>query len=266
MRTRPRGVDELDATLRALNEKGGEVFHVSSNFPEDRVIYWNGDRLEDYIRLAKDLGGGVLYVRNEEVEEGDEELPGHVGELWIVEAAFLRDGIFHVFRRVAPWADDVLAAAEEAKEEGEAKLVETIRKNAAKIVGELLEQLSDDTKSIEPEGWELRRRITEFLRARGDLPPEFDTLSLRRAHPHLDLAIDKLIQQVGTALRAKERKMLESLVPQCAEWGRRNMLKTLNLADVEVFLAEENVQLSKGSRRVLWQKTNFALKTSRIPS
>ncbi len=270
-RRRSREAGGLEAVGSALRAKvGTRVFEVSSDFPKDRMIVWGGGDLESFLRMAGDSDQGILYLHEETVEKGEGVPSKHAGDIWLTEVAFVRDGVFHVFRMIAPWAEELLTEKEESAgledQRAVKDLVSTIQKEGDSLVVDFLKQTEEEGRALEPSGWELRRGFTDFLRQRIELPEDLEFFTLRHSYPDLNRLINKLVERAGGEIRSKERKVLESLVSQCAEWARRNTVKTLNQGDVEVFLDEENIPLSKESRRLLWQKANFALKTSRVPS
>ncbi len=58
-----------------------------------------------------------------------------------------------------------------------------------------------------------------------------------------------------------EKKELPSIVDACYDWARSQGLAKLTLGEVEVFLAENDRELLKQSKKLLWSMVNVKLKT-----
>ena len=265
--------------------KDSHLFRTSSEFPGDRLVFWGGNSVEDFLALFDRMGDGVLYLREETVggdeKEFAEEFADRIDEVWLVEVAFLHDGIFHVFRNVASWAQELVAdwetairpAGYEVMREGEGitdeletkALASRLEDEQDELVGGFLADVAESNEPLEPEGYLLRRRFKEFLVRERDFPDEIQFPSTWRLDPGISRALDSMTARIAAEIRDKERELLKGLVPQCAAWARKNGLKRLAQADVAVFVAEEHVTLSKESSRALWQRANFALKTGRVP-
>jgi len=61
----------------------------------------------------------------------------------------------------------------------------------------------------------------------------------------------------------KENSELPSLVSRCVDWARTNGLKRLTVADVDAYILERNLDLLKETRRAIYAKANFELKSNR---
>ncbi len=280
--TRSNTPEQIAEMVSKRAATDSHLFLTSSEFPGDRLVFWGGNSVEDFLALFDRMGDGVLYLREETVGGDEEEFADRIDEVWLVEVAFLHDGIFHVFRNVASWAQElvtgwktsirpagyeVMREREGITDELETKaLASRLEDEQDELVGGFLANIAESNEPLEPEGYLVRRRFKEFLVRERDFPDEIQFPSAWRLDPDISRALDSLIDRITAEIRDKEQELLKGLVPECAAWARQNGLKRLAQADVAVFAAEEHLNLSKESMRALWQRANFALKTGRIPA
>ncbi|MGA2681866.1 MAG: hypothetical protein ABSF44_08715 [Candidatus Bathyarchaeia archaeon] len=61
----------------------------------------------------------------------------------------------------------------------------------------------------------------------------------------------------------REKEELPSLIGQCVDYARSNELKKLTQGEVEAFVQEKGMDILPETLRLLWTKTNLALKTGK---
>ena len=94
------------------------------------------------------------------------------------------------------------------------------------------------------------------------LPTEIQC-KIEEADMMVDIQIRKEDADKRKQRLATEKEELPSLVGQCADWARSNDLKKLTLGEVENFVQEKELDLLHDTMRLLWTKTNIALKTGK---
>lgn len=99
---------ELDAMLSNLESLAGPetIIFRTTGVPEEYVLLWDGPRIEDFFKVFHQTGKKMLYLRQETVDNED-DAPGHVGEICQLDVAFLDEGHFHNFRRMADWFEEM---------------------------------------------------------------------------------------------------------------------------------------------------------------
>ena len=103
-------LEALASNLDGLAGPGTIVFRTTG-LPEEKVLLWDGLRIEDFLKVFHQSGNKVLYLRQETIVE-DDEAPGHVGEIYQLDVAFLDQGYFHNFRRMADWFEEMVTENE----------------------------------------------------------------------------------------------------------------------------------------------------------
>lgn len=83
-----------------------------------------------------------------------------------------------------------------------------------------------------------------------------------------DASLRLKIEKVEALVRQKleqeqmkhEKEILQKLVKECLEWARENELRKVTKSNVDYFLTEKGVQLSKTSKDALYNQVNFKLR------
>jgi hypothetical protein len=72
--------------------------------PEDRSIFWQGDDLNEFLRLASQVEARLLYVVKLWTAAYDEYPSERAGQVYEIDVAFLCNDLFHVHRSAMPWS------------------------------------------------------------------------------------------------------------------------------------------------------------------
>ncbi len=71
--------------------------------------------------------------------------------------------------------------------------------------------------------------------------------------------MQKVEAAVERTLYEREKETIPDLVATCAAWARTQNAKRVTKANIEYFLTDRAISLSRGSRDALYNETNFAL-------
>jgi hypothetical protein len=172
--------------------------------------------------------------------------------------------IVSFLQRIAEAPEEDMSSAEEGAETGRMvsrrgvpELLETSTPE------ELAEQMVEFAKKEFPEEkfgyshifhqfWE-SKGVQQFL-----LPTEAQS-KIERAN----YLADRLIDKEKKERLAKEREELPSLVSQCVDWAKITNIKTLRLADVEVFTMEKKLNVLDETKRDIWKAANVKLRSGK---
>jgi len=75
--------------------------------------------------------------------------------------------------------------------------------------------------------------------------------------------IRDLRARVRAILERQDSEKAEGLVAECVTWAKELGLRSLRQADVEVFLSEKGVVLTRSAERTLWAKSSLQLRARR---
>jgi hypothetical protein len=251
------------------------IYRTVSGLPQQRSIEFGGDDVAEFLQAAARLRVDVIYVNESPVGPDSEGLEAHEGEIMELEVAFERAGFFHVFRYQPEWAIDALDSIpyeDEDEEPDQDRLTEERAREWTKRLSSEKEELlkgfllnvKESGRAVELKPHMVEDALILYLHEAHAFPAT-NSWKIRVHHSNLERALSGLVDKALAHRRAEEQKAVEAVVGQCAEWAMKNGLRKLSLGDLDVFLGEEKIVLSKEGARGLWQKANFALKTSRVP-
>ncbi len=139
-------LEEIVTNLENIAGSGTVVFRTT-DLPEDQVVLWDGSDFKEFLEVFHKFEGKVLYLRQEPIQV-EEDAPGHVGELARVDVGFLDHGLFHVFRKMEEWWQDMLL------ERGLASMSSLPDgSQSSELLGELDNIIEDMTKEIPARIW-----------------------------------------------------------------------------------------------------------------
>jgi hypothetical protein len=101
-----RDSEEMERTVMdGLARAGMEhrVFEVDW-FPEDRSMFWQGDDLDEFLRLASMADAQLLYLVRLWTATYPEHPSERAEQLYEIDVAFLCNDLFHVHRSAMPWS------------------------------------------------------------------------------------------------------------------------------------------------------------------
>jgi hypothetical protein len=266
--TKDRGpLGELADEIR--KESPLPIFPIDADIPTETPIYWAGESVKGFLALAKKVNASMLYLTEGIVDDSEEdsELGSHVGETSLVEVAFLLDGQFHVFAKMAEWAEK-----QETPESGVDELTraaKTLETRKDELVTEFLEDLKTHPLGIDPGRFAIEERFRRLVATKLRISPGtgFSTFALSHDGSPLNVLIQEIANGIVMDLHAKQvevdRATVEPLVVECAVWAKKSGLTNLAMGDIQVFLDEKRVPLSREGLRLLWMKAKTALKTGK---
>jgi hypothetical protein len=90
-----------------------------------------------------------------------------------------------------------------------------------------------------------------------------DYWRLGREDPRIGLKVEKAESLAQFKLKQethkRERQLVPKLVEECVNWARENQMKRVNKTNVDSFLAEKELTLSKSTRDIIYSKVNITL-------
>ena len=233
---------------------------------QDDTVQWDGDDVGEFLAFAKTLGAPVIYLSQGIVAE-DEEGRGedHVGETSYVEASFLLDGQFHSFLEIADWAE---AGEEEAgtdRIEDSTEAAAAIESRREELIREFREEKEKESKPIDTGQFSIeqgfRRLVFQRLRGAGGQLPQLG--SSYDGSP-ADVLIRKISTELSMELHSKqveeERAAVESLTAECVGWAKDSGLTSVAMGDIETFLDQKRVRITREGVRLLWNRVRTALR------
>jgi hypothetical protein len=241
---------------------------------ESGRILWFGDDVRDFFAIAKSVGAPLLYLVELTVEEGEEKPAerDHVGETSYVEASFLFDGQFHSFLEIAEWAAvDEEEGTGTDRTEDSTEAATAIESRKEELVREFRAELEKGPKPIDTGQFSIeqgfRRFVFQKLRGPGG------------RLPHLGSSIDGspaalLVQKIASDLSMElhsmqveeERATVDSLITECVVWAKDSGLTSAALGDIETFLDQKRVRITREGVRLLWNRVRTALRVGRTSS
>lgn len=263
-KTNERSLEQTVEKVRNRLTGKKQVFPVY-RFPEEKVVDWEGDDIDEFLNLCEQSQGPLVYmcqIRPQQINVDDDEFfSDHIGELSQLEVAFLQDGYFHRFKEATDWWKTYWENQEEESPFGENERSSRLsKKEAAQIKAcinrlgeeEITEEFIKELRKSDHPDYFFEPRLYHLIRKKFGLP----------SSEHFDLhAIDEGTYEAFSAFsHAAEAKMVESLLPDFIEWSRRNANGKPLKADTGVFLNEIRIKLSKESVTTLWRKGTNALK------
>jgi hypothetical protein len=245
------------------------IFPFSGNLPVEEAVTWSGSEAVRFLEFAEKVGAPMIYLNEAIVGEDDEDpkRAAHAGETWLVEIAFLLGGEFHVFARAAEWAG---IGEEESEEADRGKALEVLTTKKDELVQEFVADFEKRPESAEANRFSIEHNFRGFVASKLPLPPPRPGV-LGVGIPHDGSPLDLLVQQIGAEvamdlnarLNAKEREIVEPLVAECVAWASKSGLTRPTLGDIEVFLDEKRIRVSRSAIRLLCNRVKVALRTAR---
>jgi len=233
-----------------------------------RVIWSSGsDDWKAFIEIAKEEGAGTIIV---EATKGWEE--EHVNDLGSLRLAWIKDSVAYIFSKQAEWWIESVGKEPEAEEAppiairygGEEQipkeaLQELQSKDENQLADEILAFLSKEFPEL---GVFSYRNVELFLEQKG-----IHRLALE---PKLRFKIEKVEAIVRQRLEQehlkkekeqieKERATLPKLIEECLEWAKKNQIRKATKSNIDFFLTEKEIELTKTSRDALYNQVNFKL-------
>ena len=106
----------MDGLARAGMEH--RVFEVDW-FPEDRSMFWQGDDLDEFLRLASMADAQLLYLVRLWTATYPEHPSERAEQLYEIDVAFFCHDLFHVYRTSTPWSEEYWNDYDDRNRKGE---------------------------------------------------------------------------------------------------------------------------------------------------
>ena len=238
--------------------KGKKQLFPVLQFPDERVVDWEGDDIDGFLTLCEESHGSLIYVNRKTAEPADadnyEVASDHIGELLYIEVAFLQDGYFHRFREAAPWWSSYCQHEDEeslfSNREGESavtkKQAREIKAGILKLKeGEITDEFLGGFMKSGYSDIPFEHRLYEYIRKKCGLPAS-NVFGLRAAS-------EDAYEAFNTLRDAVEEKLVDYLVPSLIEWAKSKGLDKIQKADVAFFLSKNHLKLSKEAVNALWR-------------
>jgi hypothetical protein len=245
------------------------LYAVDDDLPGEHHVFWSGENAAEFMRLAKNVGAPIIYL-TERVITGEEDNPErakHVGETSLVAVSFLLGGEFHVFVKVAEWATVGEEEEDEDADSANAKAVQELEERKDELIKEFINDLKERPPPIETNSFAIEQGFRRLVRARlSTVPsdPGLSPLGLSRDGSPFDLLVQRIASDLAMDLHAKQveadRGTVEPLITECAEWAYKSGLTSLSMGDVESFLDQKRIRVSREGIRLLWMRAKVALK------
>ncbi len=232
-------------------------------------VTWSSesDDWKSFIEIAKEEGAKTIIVG---IDKDEDE---HTNEIGSLKLAWIKDGVTYIFEKQAEWWIESIKEEHEMKKPPiairygveeqipEEVLKEIQSKDENQLADEMLAFLSKEF----PEANMIGYRNTELF---------WEQKGIHRwsLEPKLRLKIEKveaIVRQKFEQERLKkekeriekEKELLPKLVEECLEWARKNQIKKVTKSNIDYFLIEKEIELTRNSRDALYNQVNFKLRT-----
>jgi hypothetical protein len=255
---------QLEARIK--KDSALPVFPFVGPLPSENRVRWDGEDVGEFLQFAKKVGATTLYLSSDMASEDDEDTegPAHAGEVAIVVAAFLQDGVFHEFVEVAGWVEPEEGEGLELDATDTSGAERALKTNEEAWTREFVESLTSRPEPVDPSRFSIDQQLRRFLAARVSTKSlAFSPMGISHDGSGLDLLVQKIAGEVSATLLTEERKKVEPMVADCAAWGAKLGIRSLARTDVEAYLLERGVHLSVEGKRLLWTQAKLELKVGR---
>jgi len=246
------------------------VYETAEGLPAD-AIRWSGEGVHEFLNLASRLGVPLVYL-HESVVAADDQDPtyaDHRGETSFVVVGFFLGGEFHALAKIAEWMP-VETGTEDDAEEGTSSFLsrlddatKTFREKKVELMAEFVKALEARPDPIDPSEASVDQALRVFLAQKLSTPSYTFLSPIHRDGSELDQLVRSVSRTIAGRMLAEERRKVEPLIGDCVWWARQGGIRTLSKSDVEAFLLEKDVAVSREGQRYLWTKAKLAIKTGR---
>lgn len=245
------------------------------------VVVWAEEKSgwKGFLRAAKEAGTKVVVIQTSSAQQLQGTLPEgrpeetksaeaatrlkrHLGKIGYIGLFWFKDGIKYSFSMSTDWwlQFSTVMATSYPTERGERllEIPDDIRKKTEKeladeLVAFVLKEFPDELDRMS------FRASRLFWESKG-LP---DYWHLGREDPKIGLKVEKAESLAQFKLKQetqkREKQLVPKLVEECVNWAKENQLKKVNKTNLNSFLAEKELTLSKLSRDIIYSKVNIIL-------
>ncbi|MEM3538466.1 MAG: hypothetical protein QW193_01115 [Nitrososphaerales archaeon] len=233
-------------------------------------VIWSqeNDDWKSFIEIAREEGAKTIIV---EITKGEDEHTNEIGSLKLV---WIKDGITYIFEKQAEWW--IGSIKEERKMEeapiairygvGEQIPEEVLKEIQSKDENQLADEMLVFLSKEFPEANMIGYRNTElFWEQKGihrwSLEPKL-RLKVEKAEAIVRQKLEQERLKKEKEQIEKEKKLLPKLVEECLDWARNNQIKKVTKSNIDYFLIEKEIELTKTSRDALYNQVNFKLRAT----
>jgi len=284
---------------RELEEELGEIISSLKNkwifpcpaFPSDRTVTYEGTSKE-FVDIINSLSEPFVYVDkfgaavfgypDEEIMAMDgfkmvhcvEGLPHEChGKMYFFRVCFIHNSIYHILTRYSPWSQMVFDSIEETKEKMNGssdastlkECYDKLHNHKEELIQGFLGSKYGSPGAIEPSSARFQEALNDFLVAEHGF---IDSSHPNRTSLDIDESMDlfeevaELSKLASEAYLDREDKGIINLVPGCSDWASGKKIKTLKVAELDVYLRDSKIHLSKAGKKKLLMEVNLALKAT----
>jgi hypothetical protein len=273
----------LQEVERYLKQEGFTIFYgyETARSRYLTVVVWEEEKSgwKGFLRAAKEAGTKVVVIqtssaqqlqgmppqgRPEETKSAEvaTRLKRYLGKIGYIGLFWFKDGVKYSFSMSTDWwlQFSTVMATSYPTERGERllEIPDDIRKKTEKeladeLVAFVLKEFPDELDRMS------FRASRLFWESKG-LP---DSWHLGREDPKIGLKLEKAESLAQFKLKQetqkREKQLVPKLVEECVNWAKENQMKRANKTNVDSFLAEKELTLSKSSRDIIYSKVNIIL-------
>ncbi len=113
--------EDMEITVRGCLARAGMEHRVYETewLPDDRSIFWQGEDLDEFLRLASVANASLLYLVRLWTASYEEHPSEHAGQVYEINVAFLSNDLFHVYRTYTPWSEEYWNGYDDRSRRGE---------------------------------------------------------------------------------------------------------------------------------------------------
>lgn len=273
----------LQEVERYLKQEGFTTFYgyETARSRYLTVVVWEEEKSgwKGFLRAAKEAGTKVVVVQTSSAQQLQGTLPQgrpeetkstepatqlkrHLGKIGYIGLFWFKDGVKYSFSMSTGWwlqfSTAMATSYPPEMSERLLEIPEEIRKKSDKeladeLVAFVLREFPDELDRIS------FRASRLFWESKGLA----DLWRLGREDPKIGLKVEKAESLAQFRLKQetqkKEKQLVPKLVEECLNWARENQMKRVNKTNVDSFLAEKELTLSKSSRDIIYSKVNITL-------
>jgi len=265
-------LDEISAAASAyIKSCGMRLFRGSLLLNETGAgqVIWDpeNDDWKSYVDIAKEEGARTIIL---DAEKGEDKHSENIGSLTL---AWMKEGVAYLFVKQTEWWRELVEKESEMAGrvpsvsfgvDGEDRTPkEVLKELETKGENELADEILKFVAKEFPDADRIGYRSTELY---------WEQLGVHRwsLDPKLRLKIEKVDALARQKLEQerlkkekeqieKEKSLLPGLVQECLDWARKNQLRRVTKSNIDYFIVEKDLGLSKISRDALYNQVNIKL-------
>ncbi|MEM3787060.1 MAG: hypothetical protein QXZ59_06720 [Nitrososphaeria archaeon] len=242
--------EEIVLFIRSVGIKIFPAVYMGDEWPD--AIIWDTERgdWKSFIEISKEEGVKTIIVST---VKGNNE--SHANDIGAIILAWFKDWRMYVFKKYAKWYSELIS------KETEVTTYRGVSRTLTQASKEALEELQ--TKSENELAEEALAFFEKSIPTTGyhglELFWENKGINKWMLEPKLRFKVEKVEALVEQKRIEKEKELLPKLVEECLKWAQDNGLSRITKSNIDYFLIEKNIELTRTSRDVLYNKVNFIL-------